>query len=249
MSSPFYQLVTKNGRSTFYTFFDNMNSEQRLHIRVMIYHLDQDEYQSTRAMIKSVHGSQSMDDNEPLEFMKYVIIHWKGEIIAVDMDTLHYVHAPKNQSLTKHLLKRTPQQGESLPLLSSNGRLTMGPSLHKGDTSKSRAKLVYGTEKHGIVSVIFNIFRDPNVRNGINLSVAKNVNKDSMYGACIYATHPKYLILKNATTLPPVPSKEHIHKMKTSKYWVLDESEKKYMNKDNTDKILLPRGKVVKHKK
>lgn len=251
MTAPFYQLTTKNGRPTFYTFFDNMErtTEKRLHIRVMIYHLNEEEYKHTTTLINTVHGAQSIDDNEPLEFMKYVVIYSKGDIIAVDMDTLRYVNAPKNESLTKHLQKRTPLQGDSLKLLSSKSRITMGPSLHKGDMSKKRAKLVFETEKHGNVSITFSTYEDPNLRNGINLSVSKNVNKDSMYGACIYATHPKYLMLKNATSLPPIPSKKRITQMQNSKYWVVDESEKKYMNKDNTDKILLPRGKVVKHKK
>lgn len=250
-AKPFYQLTTKNGNPTFYTFFDNIDTDpsERLHIRVMIYHLDSKEYCQTTTQIKTCHGVQSIDDNEPLEFMKYTVIHWKGDIIAVDMDTLHYVNVKKNQSLSKHLMKRTPKQGEPLSLLKSKTKLQQGPSLHKGESTLQRAKLRFETKKHGAVTVTFNTYEDPNVRNGLSISVGKNVNKDSMYGACIYATHPKYLMLKNAHTLPPIPTQKKMEEMQNSKYWVLDDTPKQYMNKDNEDVIMVPRGKVVKHKR
>lgn len=250
-NKPFYQLTTKNGNPTFYTFFDNIDTDpsERLHIRVMIYHLDTTEYRETTTQINTRHGVQSIDDNEPLEFMKYAVIHWKGEVITVDMDTLHYVHVNANQSLSKYLMKRTPRRGKSLILLKSKTKLTQGPSLHKGESTLKRARLRFETKKHGAVIVTLCTYADPNVRNGLSISVGKNVNKDSMYGACIYATHPKYLLLKNALVLPPIPTRKKIEEMKNSKYWVLDDTPKQYMNKDNTDVILIPRGKVVKHKR
>lgn len=250
-TKPFYQLTTKNGNPTFYTFFDNIEPDpsQRLHIRVMIYHLNSEEYRKTTTKINTCHGVQSIDDNEPLEFMKYTVIHWKGDIIVVDMDTLHYVTVAKDQSLSKHLMKRTPQQGEPLKRLKSKTKLQQGPSLHKGESSVSRAKLTFETQKHGDITVTWNTYADPNVRNGLSISVQKNVNKDSMYGACIYATHPKYLLLKNAHTLPAIPTSKKIKEMQNSKYWVVDDTPKKYMNKDNTDVIMIPRGKTVKHKR
>lgn len=250
-NKPFYQLTTKNGNPTFYTFFDNMDADpsERLHIRVMIYHLNSKEYRKTTTQINTCHGVQSIDDNEPLEFMKYTVIHWKGDIIAVDMDTLHYVYVDASQSLSKHLMKRTPQRGKSLELLKSQTKLCQGPSLHKGESTLARARLQFETKKHGAVTVIWNTYADPNVRNGLSITVSKNVNKDSMYGACIYATHPKYLLLKNAHALPPIPSRKKIEEMQNSKYWVLDDTPKQYMNKDNEDVIMIPRGKMVKHKR
>lgn len=244
---PFYQLTTKNGRPTFYTFFDNMDDANRLHIRVMIYHLNAEEYVKITKEINLLHGKQSIDANEPLEFMKYVIIHHKGEVTAVDMDTLRFVVPPQDSgSLSKSLVKMKPHQGEKIPLLKSKSKITQGPSLHHGDSTQKRGKLRFETVKHGTVSLTFNKYADPNVRNGVQISIAKNVNKSSMYGALVYATHPKFLLLKNASILPKIPTKKKIEEMKQSQYWVRDETPKKYMNQKNDDVILIPKGKVVK---
>ena len=98
-----------------------------------------------------------------------------------------------------------------------------------------------------MISLIFSTYSDPNVRNGVQIVIERNVSKDTMYGALAYATHPKFLLLKNAIKLPKIPSKEIIKKMKDSKYWTVDETPKTYMNKKNNDKILIPRGKCQKN--
>lgn len=245
-SKPFYQLTTQHGQPTFYTVFDNIEEEERLHIRVMIYHLNSDEYTKVTKEINSVHGEHSIDANEPLEFMKYIVISWKGQMSVVDMDTLRYVHAPEGQSLHKKLVSRTVIQGDELKILQSKSRLSRGPSLHHGDTTLRRARIRFETKKHGYVTLTFSTYADPNIRNGVQLSVENNVQKTTMYGAFVYATNPKFLILKNATKLPRIPTKQKFEEILNSTYWVIDDTPKKYMNKKNNDKILIPKGKVKK---
>ena len=244
---PFYQLTTRNGCPTFYTFFDNMDTTDRLHIRVMIYHLNSDEYKKTHLAINTKHGKQSMDANEPLEFMKYFVINHNGNIKTVDMDTLHFVSSGSSTSLTTVLRNLNPEQGESLQILKSTSRLKDGPSLHHGDTTLKRAKLRLETKQNGAITLIFSTYTDPNTRNGVQITIQKNMSKDTMYGALVYATHPKYIRLKNATTLPKIPNKKLIEKMKNSKYWIIDETPKKYMNKKNKDLILIPRNLKKAH--
>jgi hypothetical protein len=244
MSKPFYQLTTKNGMPTFYIFMDNMDKEDRLLIKVMIYHCGKTEYDKVFKEIQRFHGDDSIEKNEGIEFMKYAIIHYKNEVKVIDLDTQRFVTV-KGNSLHNSLVKLDVIQGESLHSITQQNVLSNGPSYHHGDKSTQSSSLDYKTRKHGKIKLTFNKYSDPNTRNGFSCNIQKNINKDSMYGALIYATNPKFLRVKKATTIPKIPSKDEYMKIKHGKnYWkVCHDLKKKYMGRKNADSIMLPVGR------
>ena len=60
-TKPFYQLTTKNGIPTFYLFFDNMDLNDRLIIKVMIYRCNIKEY--NRRYLKLGYGIHHLTVN------------------------------------------------------------------------------------------------------------------------------------------------------------------------------------------
>jgi len=241
---PFYQLTTKNGMPTFYIFMDNMDSKERLLIKVMIYHCGKTEYNKVFKEIQEFHGEDSIEKNEGIEFMKYVIIHYKNETKIIDLDTQRFV-TPNGKSLHNSLIKFNVTQGENLSIVKQQNVLKNGPSYHHGDQSTHTSMLEYKTNKHGKIKLLFNKYSDPNTRNGFSCNIQKNINKDSMYGALIYATNPKFLRVKKAHIIPNIPDENEYVKIKHGKnYWkVCDDLKKKYMGRKNSDSIMLPVGR------
>ena len=244
-TKPFYQLTTKNGIPTFYLFFDNMDLNDRLIIKVMIYRCNIKEYNRVYKEIKEYHGDKSIEPRENIEYMKYVIIHHNDDISIIDMDTLRKVHIPENKSMHKSLISFKVIQDALLDIQKIQNTLKFGPSFHHGDKSNSTAKLIYKTQKHGKITLNFSRYLDPNLRNGFSCNIQKNINKESMYGALIYATNPRFLICKKAHTIPKIPTKTEYNKiLHGQNYWeVNQELKKKYMGKENNDKLMMAKGK------
>ena len=243
--NPYFQLTTKNGIPTFYIYFDNMDEEERLVVYVMIYHLNNEEYKSTVDKIKKYHGKDSIDENEELEFMKYVIFNFKNTITIIDMDTLRKVTTLEGKNMNNELAKRTVQQNEPIELSFEAKQIVDGPSIHRGHSSKSNGFMRFKTKKNGHIVFTFSRFPDPNVRNGISLSIQKNVNKKTMYGALIYATHPNFLRVKTISKVPTIPNEKEIHKFMNCDYWEKSNSSmlQTYMGKKQNNSFLLPKGK------
>jgi len=246
---PFYQLTALKGNPTFYIMFDNMDADERLVVYVMIYHLGVKEYADTVEKIKKYHGKDSLEENEPLEFMKYIIFLYKDEPPKViDMDTLREVRPlQQNASLQKALMKQKVEQCEPIELNFSPVNICQGPSLHHGESSNSNGYVRYKTRKHGHITAKFSRYKNPNVRNGMSLNIRKNVNKKSMYGALIYATDPRFLRVSKIIPVPKIPSESEVEKMINNDYWERDTTSKySYMGKKTNDQILIPKGKVQK---
>lgn len=243
--NPYFQLTTKNGIPTFYIYFDNMDAEERLVVYVMIYHLDTEEYEKTVKKIREYHGKDSVDKNEELEFMKYIIFNFKNTITIIDMDTLRKVSTIEGKNIENELAKRKTIQKEPIELSFEAKQISNGPSIHRGHSSKSNGFMRFKTKKNGHIVFTLSRFPDPNVRNGISLSIQKNVNKKAMYGALIYATHPNYLRVRKISKLPIIPNEKEISKLVNCDYWEKSDSSmiQTYMGKKQNDTFLLPKGK------
>lgn len=243
---PYYQLTTKNTMPTFYILFDNMDIDERLVVIVMIYHLDTREYEETAKKIRSMFGKNALEDNEELEFMKYVIFLYKDEDPKViDMDTLRFVTPKGKLSLLNGLKRRDMVQGDPIELGKQHTTIQNGPSLHLNEVSNSTGYMRYKTKKHGRICFKFSRYKNPNVRNGVSIDVQRNISKRSMYGSLIYATDPKYVLVKKIR-VPPVPSEKTIDDMIATKYWTKQETKISYMGKKSSDTVLLPKGKYKK---
>ena len=132
-------------------------------------------------------------------------------------------------------------------LLKTQQTLQQGPGVYIGHKSLSSGKIQFQTKKHGRVTFKFSRYEDPNLRNSVNMSLSKNVVKDSMYGALIYATNPKYITLKKATTIPKIPNKKTLKKMMNSDYYKpLDKTKTKqtFMGIKTNDNLLVRKGRT-----
>lgn len=245
-SKPFFQLHPMNEQPTFYVYFDNMDEEERFIIKTMIYKLDDAEYKDVLEKSKSYFGQEYIDERDDLEFQKYVVFMFKGKTDVVDMDTLRYVHAPDGIGLHKALVRRVPVQGMPVQIRSKTQQdtLRMGPREHKGTKSASSGSVTYNTRKHGKICLTFHRYKDPLVRNGMNITIQKNIKKETMYGALVFPTHPKYWYTKKVSTVPSIPSEMKMQKMMTSTYWRRppeDTVSTEYLKqKDAPDNMLIP---------
>lgn len=245
----FYQLTTKNTQPTFYVFFDNMDDNDRLVVYVMIYHLNSKEYAKTFDKITTAFGKNSIEKNEPLEFMKYVVfMHNNALQMVVDMDTLRKVEPDKGLTLSNALKRHKITQNNPIELDFANSTVSSGPSLHHGEFTQSNGYVRFKTRKHGRISFKFSRYSNPNLRNGVSISVQKDVTKDNCYGALIYATDPNFLRVKKISTHLDIPTQTQINQMKNTTYWTEKEQFCSYMGKKSKDKdlILLPTGKYNK---
>jgi len=248
MATPFYQLTTDKGKPTFYILFDNMDQKERLVIYVMIYHLNNKEYNETVEKIKQYHGDSSLEKNEPLEFMKYIVCVFKDEPPKIiDMDTLRYIIPNSNMSLKNSLMKQKLEQGLPIELNFSPVIIKSGPSFHHGEKSMTNGYVRYKTKKNGHITIKFSRYKNPNVRNGISLNIQRKVTKETLYGALVYATDPRFLRVSKLLPVPEIPTPEIIQNMIHNKYWEADTTSKySYMGQKTNDSILIPRGKVKK---
>ena len=153
MKTP-YQLCTTTNHDCFVYFDNGLPGNKRFCVKVSIRKLPTEENQASIDAILKTHGEGSLhrrlDKNSSLEdvrleYMKYVIVHHKGETSIYDLDNLTEVHinSEKDFRHSKSTIKRY------LPGAKKQ-KLANGFSEHVGEFSDRTAKLEFDTSSHGI---------------------------------------------------------------------------------------------------
>lgn len=219
MSVP-YQLGCLKGQiNTCYVYFDNSdtNPNNRFLIKGTIRQLTGEEYKTVNQKILELHG-QNHRDTGSLEYMKYLIIHLGNRIDIIDMDKLCFVVPKNGYSLNSAVLNdKMEYKGEideTNPVI-----LKKGMVWHVGNSAYESRKIVYNTESHGEVTVVLSLFHDPDIRNGINLKVQRNLRKDTAWGALVRAADPKLLYVKKSTHIPVIKTSLQMKEFNENDYW------------------------------
>lgn len=245
-----YQLSICDGRghAPFVYFSNGASGDDQFCIVVTHRILTPDETQRWAAKIVDYYGSEvplgrrgATADGDyssmHLEFMKYAIVWAKGRrVAAIDMDTLMDVHFDSEREASGCA------PAAMTPADTTHGDGGMESTLPSSDDRAHRwRELSFETTTHGTVRVVVSTFRNPDLRNGIQLQ-PWCVTKENAYGAAVRATPARRLILKKFLRCPPalpdgfaspaaVNSGEHFHRV-TGHFAGCDEEKE----------LLVPRG-------
>ena len=216
-----YQLSCKQKKSTTFVMFDNSCKKDRLIIKILIRPLPYSEAILLTPAFLKYHNQQFIDDTinfNELEYMKYCIIHHANRIICIDMDTLEYITKSDKYSFNNSLLRQKVKIINKLELI-ENVKIKNSMKAFNGKKSFETSQLIFNTKKHGNVTVKLSLYKDPDIRNGINISVLKNLNKRTAWGGSVCASNPKNFYVKKPLTIPPIYTEHKILKINNSSYW------------------------------
>lgn len=222
MKTP-YQLCTTTNHDCFVYFDNGLPGNERFCVKVSIRKLPTEENQASIDAILKTHGEGSLHrrldkhsslEDVRLEYMKYVIVHHKGEISIYDLDNLTEVDikSQKNFRLSKSSIKRhLLEKGKE--------KLTHGFCEHVGECSERTAKVQFNTSSHGLITLSLSTYADPDIRNGIDISVPVNLTKSTCWGALVTAINPKLLRVKKMRQLPPPLNSADMERRNDSDFW------------------------------
>ena len=236
-----YQLCTTSNHDCFVYFDNGLSGKDRFCLKVSIRKLSTKENQATKEAILKTHGEGSLHrrldknsslDNVRLEYMKYAIVHHKGEMSIYDLDHLTEVNVNSEKDFrhSKSIIKR------HLPTNTEKQNLTNGFCEHIGEVSDRTAKLYFDTTSHGRITLTLSTYADPDIRSGIDISVPCNLSKSTCWGALVVAINPKLVRLRKMKQLPPSLTSVEMERRNNSDFWV------------ETDGFVERDGKMIKTK-
>ena len=141
-----------------------------------------------------------------LEYMRFCIIwHGREPPRVVCMDTLCDV-----RGISEANLQACRVQADNLvvaPTGSAPGMMSTVPlpssSASPPDSAVRHRTLSFPTSTHGDVTVQLSVFRNPDVRNGIEIRPQRNVSIDTAWGATVKAVNPRRFLLPRMLRRPP----------------------------------------------
>ena len=153
-----------------------------------------------------------------LEFMRYCLV-WVGGTLAaaVDMDTLMDVTFASEREA------EDCQPGSMEPAKTVHGAGMQSTLPSTTERAHRWREISFQTTTHGNVRVVLSTFRNPDLRNGIQMQ-PWCVTRDNAYGATVRPTPSRRLILKKFLRCPPhvpagfaspaeVNAGEHFHRV------------------------------------
>lgn len=264
--SSMYQLGCKKRSHEAFCGFDNWPacraSSQRFTIVFTIRKLGTRENRVVTDLVSRMHGPEAagIDLERPnveppvLEYMKYVIVYKANSMTAVyDLDLCRAVRPPIDCGLrraltemrmvpiTSSLVRVTEHDDADVPV-----PLTHGAPMHKGAIPVKQRKFEYPTATHGVVKITLSRYADPDIRNGFTISVGKNLNKQSCWGALVTPSNPKDVTLKRITDLPAKKSASQAEKANDGSFYKKKDCEVEYDGEKIVAPLLVPKCRKPK---
>ena len=190
-----YNLSATSAHDAF-VFFDNADREDRLTILVTIRKLHGAEFDEVSSAVVAWHGEGALrrrnrDKTSELEYMKYCIIMHGDSKHIIDMDTLRDVDPDASQKKLAACDARCCEKAEGEASVEEGKPLNVGFLPHHGTVGAARREVAIETQKHGRITLHFQTFEDPDIRNSINITVQRNLKIDTCWGASVKAVNPK----------------------------------------------------------
>lgn len=177
-----------------------------------------------------------------LEFMRYCVVWAPGDrdapTHAVCMDTLCDVDWA---TVTEARMSRcdvgiVPSDVE----VGRNGPVASFAGI--SDRAHRWRRITVATAAHGRLSVTLGVYRNPDVRNGISVCVARRPKPSTAYGAVVRAVAPRRLVVPRLSSRPPPlpPGMGSCEDVNRSDYYTLSECVSTIDH--STHNVLMPRG-------
>mgnify|MGYP006075530701 CR=1 FL=1 len=225
MSSTPYQLCTKSNHDCFVYFDNGLPGNDRFCVKVSIRKLPPMENSSVIQQVIERHGegavrrrldSSSKLSDVRLEYMKFIVVHHLGTMTTYDIDQLAEVDIASH----KQFFRSNSTFKRQLPHTSDSTTLLYGFVMHRGEQANRSAKLVFPTKSHGNVTLTLSTYADPDIRNGLDIDVEKNLSKSTCWGGLVIAINPRLLRVKKMHQLPPSMTPQAIARRNDSNFWL-----------------------------
>lgn len=247
--------------------FDNSPSierpEDRLSFVLTVRKLPMRENKIVCDLVEAMHGEGALgrrggklvvsgDKSQPqLEYLKYFIVRRGSSIMhIVDMDTTFFVKPPPDIVLKRALTESKMIVDEDAALscddfftatrLEEFSSLRFCSPMHEGHMPKTQIQLQYNTATHGRIRIKLSKYADPDVRNGIEISVQRNLNVKTCWGTLVKATAPKNVRLKHLMKDVPSKTAEEAEEINSSTYYKITDCTGFYNGVKREVKMLKP---------
>ena len=110
--------------------------------------------------------------------------------------------------------------------------------MHRQERACGSQTVALDTASHGTVCFTISQFRNPDVRNGINVRTARPVSRSNAYGALVLAVSPRKLVCRKFLRVPRAPGS--IAALNRDDYYVSREGT--FQDGGERHRMLVPRG-------